>query len=348
VDILSEVLNAVRLTGAVFLDLELCEQWSYLTAPARKIADVLMPEADHVIPYHLVSEGTCYARLVDGDPVELHPGDLILFPQGDRHVLVAGRPAALRLKPVDITGECLGQLMKGEIAEFKKAGTGKATRIVCGFLACDKRLAEPIILSLPRLYKVRLRDGGTAAWVQSSIRYSVAESLSSRPGSAVVLARLSEVLFAEAVRQYMDEQPPGQAGWLAGLRDRYVGRTLALLHSQTGAPMDRGDACEKGRALAFRAGRALRRADRRATDAIPHALADLARRRAIARKQCADHPGGHAGRLRIRSGGQPRVQARTRTTTRCLAQARRALGSARRCVHRGFKAAPSACAAGEP
>jgi len=81
VDILSEVLNAIRLTGAVFLDLELREQWSYLTAPARKIADALMPEADHVIPYHLLTEGTCYARLVDGEPVELHAGDLILFPR---------------------------------------------------------------------------------------------------------------------------------------------------------------------------------------------------------------------------------------------------------------------------
>ena len=235
-DILSEVLNAVRLTGAVFLDLELCDEWSYLTAPTRKIADVLMPAADHVIPYHLVTQGRCYARLLDGDAVELNAGDLILFPQGDRHVLVAGRPAALRLKPIDITGECLGRLMKGEIAEFSKDGAGKATRIVCGFLACDRRLAEPIIQSLPRLFKVRLRDGGTAAWVQSSIRYSVAESMSARPGSAVVLARLSEVLFAEAVRQYMDELPPGQGGWLAALRDRHVSRTLALLHGQPAHP----------------------------------------------------------------------------------------------------------------
>ena len=63
-DALSEVLGAIRLTGAVFLDMEMRAQWSYLTAPARKIADVLMPKADHVIPYHLVTEGTCYARLL--------------------------------------------------------------------------------------------------------------------------------------------------------------------------------------------------------------------------------------------------------------------------------------------
>jgi AraC-like DNA-binding protein len=77
-----------------------------------------------------------------------------------------------------------------------------------------------------------MRDRGTAAWVLSSIRYSVAESTSSRPGASIVLARLSEVLFAEAIRHYMEELPPGQSGWLAALRDRYVGRTLSLLHEQ--------------------------------------------------------------------------------------------------------------------
>jgi len=235
-DALSEVLGAVRLTGAVFLEVELSAQFSYLTAPARKIADVLMPDADHVIPYHLITEGTCYARLVDGDAVELQAGDLVLFPAGDRHLLATASDAALRLKPTDITGESLELLKRGDIAAFRKGGAGTKTRIVCGFLACDKRLAEPIILSLPRLFKVSMRDSGTAAWVQSSIRYSVAESASSRPGSAIVLARLSEVLFAEAVRHYMDELPPGQSGWLAALRDRYVGRTLALLHEQPAYP----------------------------------------------------------------------------------------------------------------
>ncbi len=236
-DALSEVLGAVRLTGAVFLEMTLRAQWSYITAPARKIADVLMPDADHVIPYHLVMEGTCYARLLDGDPVEARAGDLILFPAGDRHMLAAASEAALHLKPIDITGESLDQILKrGEIAALKKGRAGQATRIVCGFLACDGRLAAAILQSLPRLLRVSMRDGSTAAWVQSSIRYSVAASASSRPGSAMVLARLSEVLFAEAIRHYMDELPPGNSGWLAALRDRHVGRTLSLLHEQPAHP----------------------------------------------------------------------------------------------------------------
>jgi AraC-like DNA-binding protein len=232
-DALSEMLGAIRLTGAVFLDVELRAQWSYLTAPARRIADVLMPDADHVIPFHLVSEGSCYARLADdSSPVELHSGDVILFPAGDRHVLATSSEAALYLKPIDITGESLDKLLKrGEIAALKKGRSGETTRIVCGFLACDRKLAEPLLRSLPRLLKVSMRDGGTAAWVHSSIQFSVAQTGSSSPGSAVILARLSEVLFAEAIRQYTNELPTGESG-LAGLRDRYVGRALSLLHEQ--------------------------------------------------------------------------------------------------------------------
>src|SRR5262252_6089518 len=111
-DALSEVLGAVRLTGAVFLELELRAQWSFLTAPARKIADVLMPDADHVVPFHLVTEGSCYARLIDGDPVELHAGDLILFPASDRHVLAAANEAALRLAPFEMASESLDGFLK--------------------------------------------------------------------------------------------------------------------------------------------------------------------------------------------------------------------------------------------
>jgi AraC-like DNA-binding protein len=235
-DALSEVLGVIRLTGAVFLEMELRAQWSYLTAPTRAIADVLMPEADHVIPYHLLLEGTCYARLLDGEFVELSAGELVMFATGERHVLATASDASLQLAPTEITGETLSCLKRNEIVPFRSGDNGKATRIVCGYLACDKRLAEPILLSLPRLLKVSMRDGSTAAWVHSSIRFSVAQSVSGRAGSAMILARLSEVLFAEAIREHMDTLPPEETGWLAALRDRYVGRALALIHEQPAHP----------------------------------------------------------------------------------------------------------------
>lgn len=232
-DTLSQVLGAIRLTGAVFLEMTLRERWSYLTAPARAIADVLMPDADHVIPFHLVTEGSCYARLIDGEAVELQAGDVILFPAGDRHVLAAASQAALNLKPAEITGHSLRSLLvAGHVQPFESGERGNATRIVCGYLACDARLAEPIIRSLPRLLSISLRSTEIASWVRSSIQFSVAESAANRPGSAMVLARLSEVLFAEALRHYMENNPDESTGWLGALRNPHVGKTLALLHER--------------------------------------------------------------------------------------------------------------------
>jgi AraC family transcriptional regulator, alkane utilization regulator len=163
-DALSDVLGAVHLTGAVFLEMQMREDWSYLTAPARAIADVLMPEADHVIPYHLVLAGACYAKLPDGEPVKLAAGEVVLFPAGDRHVLTTANDSGLRRKPVEISGDSLrGMLTRGEMSAMREGNAGKATIIICGFLACDGRMAEPILKSLPRLLRVNLRDSGSAA-----------------------------------------------------------------------------------------------------------------------------------------------------------------------------------------
>jgi AraC-like DNA-binding protein len=234
-DALSDVLRAVRLTGAVFLEAELRSGWSYLTPPPEAIGALHMPGAELIIPYHLVSEGRCHASLPDGEPVELQSGELIIFPHGDRHVLASVSSA--KLKPIEIRGEDLYSLLRpGEIAPLKKGADGKPTRIICGYLACDRRLSEPVLRGLPRLLRVSVKDSGIASWVESSVRFSVAESTAPRAGGTTVLAKLSELLFVEAIRQYIETLPPGQTGWLAGLRDRFVGRALALLHQEPAHP----------------------------------------------------------------------------------------------------------------
>jgi len=96
-DALSKILTGVRVTGAAFLEMKMRERWSYLTAPPRAIAEVLMPEADHVIPYHLVTAGTCFARLPDGEPVELRTGYVImaLAPGAHHGIAYATRSAGV-------------------------------------------------------------------------------------------------------------------------------------------------------------------------------------------------------------------------------------------------------------
>jgi AraC-like DNA-binding protein len=103
---------------------------------------------------------------------------------------------------------------------------------VCGYLACDARLAKILLAGLPALVKVNVRGSNAGAWLEASVRYALAEARSPRPGGAGVLAKLAEVLFIEVLRLYMDQQREDETGWLAGVRDRIVGAALNALHKR--------------------------------------------------------------------------------------------------------------------
>jgi len=111
-------------------------------------------------------------------------------------------------------------------------GGGETTRLVCGYLACDLRLAKMLFAGLPALLKVNVRGSSAGAWLEASLRYALAEARSPRPGGEGVLAKLAEVLFIEVLRLYMNEQSAGRTGWLAGVGDRVVGGALNALHAR--------------------------------------------------------------------------------------------------------------------
>jgi AraC-like DNA-binding protein len=106
------------------------------------------------------------------------------------------------------------------------------TRLVCGYLACDARLAGMLLAGLPALLRVNVRGSNAGIWLEASVRYALAEARSPRPGGAGVLAKLAEVLFIEVLRLHMNEQSEGRTGWLAGVGDRIVGPALNAMHSR--------------------------------------------------------------------------------------------------------------------
>lgn len=226
-DALSEVLKVLRLTSGLFLEAEFTAPWCIDSAPGREDVRHILPDAEHVSIYHLVTEGRCRAALPDGAPVALSAGDLIMFPHGDGHLLGSD----LQLAPVgaELLVEPSGE---GGLARIRHGGGGERTRFVCGFLACDKRLCRPLLGALPRMLRVGLGDGPAAAWITATLRHGASETHAPRPGSEALLGRLSELLFVEAIRHYTASLPPDQLGWLAGLRDPHVGRALALLHAE--------------------------------------------------------------------------------------------------------------------
>jgi AraC-like DNA-binding protein len=225
-DALSETLRVVRLVGAMFINARFTAPWCYQSPPADTAAPLLEPGAERVVIWHLITEGECYVELGDAPPVHLVAGDAVLFPQGDAHRM-ASQPG---LQPA--SGTPLRDVLTRRPRRLNHGGGGATTRLVCGYLACDARLAQLLLAGLPPLVRVNVRGSNAGTWLEASVRYALAEARSPRPGGAGVLAKLAEVLFIEVLRLYMNEQGAGRTGWLAGVGDRIVGAALNALHKR--------------------------------------------------------------------------------------------------------------------
>ena len=235
-DTLSDVLRTVRLQGAVFFYITGGRQWAAEAPASRELAPQLMPGAEHLMEYHVVTSGDCWGGIVGQPQVRLTHGDVILFPQGDAHVLSSA--PGLRADPkVSWFLEARNDQRPLRIAYDGVSGPMLAppghtglTTLACGFLSCDIRPFNPLIAALPRQLHLHAADGGGS--FAQLIQRAVAESHARRPGAEAMLARMSEMLFVDAVRRYLDSMPPETMGWLGGLRDPYVGRALGLLHEK--------------------------------------------------------------------------------------------------------------------
>jgi AraC-like DNA-binding protein len=156
----------------------------------------------------------------------LSAGDAVVFPQGDAHRMASapGLPPA--------SGARLESVLSRRPRLLAYGGGGATTRLVCGYLACDARLARLLLQGLPPVVRVNVRGSNAGVWLEASLRYALAEARSPRPGGAGVLAKLAEVLFIEVLRMYMNEHAEGRTGWLAGVNDRIVGAALRAMHAK--------------------------------------------------------------------------------------------------------------------
>ena len=226
-DVLSEVLKVIKLDGALFFNAELSAPWCLIEPPGGEIATHISPGARHLVLYHYVLSGRLTARLPGGPAARLVAGDIVIFPHGDSHILSSGPPE----KPVDAV-KTFGKNLDEGLKLTRFGGGGEITRLICGYLTCEPRLADVFLSGLPNLLTVHLSEDDEGRWLANTIQYSVREIGSRTGGDDLMTAKLSEVLFVETLRRYINTLPPEQTGWLAGARDAAVGQALALLHRE--------------------------------------------------------------------------------------------------------------------
>lgn len=237
-DTLSDLLRSVRLRGAVFYHVSYCGEWSAEASSAMEIAAAVLPGCEHVMEYHMIAKGNGWAAVSGLPPVRLAAGDVVMFAQGDRHVVSSAPDLVPQCRPPEWVHATRndpkpmpiavrhGVMTTGVQVPIEEADTV----LVCGFLGCDLRPFNPLVAALPRILHLPVSRAG--AWVARVIDQAVAESNERRPGGDAVLERLAEMMFVDSARRYLDSLPEDATGWLAGLRDRFVGKALELMHER--------------------------------------------------------------------------------------------------------------------
>jgi AraC-like DNA-binding protein len=226
-DALSDVLRIIRLKGGVFLHAEFTAPWCVTSRIEPEDRASILEGAEHMVLYHYVAEGRVAAKLPGEEPIEIEAGEVVMFPHNHDHLL----GSHLDLPPVP-SRHVVRASPGGGLRVIRHGGGGERTRLVCGFLGCDRLEGNPLAEALPPVLCFDTRQGSAAAWMRSSLEFAADEIAARRAGSETVLAKISELLFVEALRRYVEGLPEEQSGWLAGLKDPFVARALSLLHAR--------------------------------------------------------------------------------------------------------------------
>jgi len=220
VDALSEVLRHARFSANVTLDATAHEPWC-----------VSVPASEGLSRAHLVVEGECMVRTAHGEEATLRAGDLVLLPDGEAHLIGSH---------LDADATAFATLVRtpiaGELLPVRLGRNGATTHWISLSFSCERLMAEPLLAALPRLVFVDLAGAPPVGWLTDELGLVLSASDAPFLGASATRSRLAELLVVEALARYVQGLPPGGQGWLAGLNDRFVGRTLALVHGRPSEP----------------------------------------------------------------------------------------------------------------
>jgi AraC-like DNA-binding protein len=236
-DPLSDVLQGVRLTGALFFRVRASRPWGIDVPASRAFASIILPGSTAVISYHVVLEGSGWVLMPGTEPAGFGPGEVLIFPHGDPYSLKSAPDVAAEY-PEEEAVAFFRDMAAGRLPFEVVEGGGEPppTLYACGYLGCDAGPFNPLLAALPRFLRVRRTGGAGGDLLDRTLELALARPDLGDPGSANVRLRLCELAFVEALRRHLRGLSETEAGWLAGLRDPIAGRALALLHADPARP----------------------------------------------------------------------------------------------------------------
>jgi AraC-like DNA-binding protein len=231
IDVLSDVLRCVRLTGSMLFLVDAHSPWMSWAPKTEAFRRVVLPASQHLISYHIVVQGGCWAGLRDATPARFETGDVLIVPHGDAYYLADPPDAEATYGPQEAVA-FFRSMAAGELPSIVSEGGSGAqrTQFICGFLGCDRVPCNPVLDSLPAMVHLRAAAGSTDR-MRHLVEFALCELREPSSGGPGVQLRLAELMFVEVVRRHLETAARAQTGWLAGLHDPLVARTLSLLHS---------------------------------------------------------------------------------------------------------------------
>ena len=219
-DVLSDILGSLRLTGGVVIDADLHGDFCVRAQFTPAHCAPFFPTPDTLISYHYVRCGRMIVEVDGMPPAIVEAGGIAILPRNDPHLL-SSRPG---LQPAD--ADEIGWVTADGVHHVEQGTDGPKTEVWCGFLGTAKSSEHPLLDALPPLLVLDVADG-EAEWLDSSLRFVAEEN----PPPDVV-AKLAELFLGQAIRDYVETLPADAKGWLRGLTDPAVTKALGIIHNR--------------------------------------------------------------------------------------------------------------------
>ncbi|MFL6760800.1 AraC family transcriptional regulator [Sphingomonas sp.] len=225
-DVLDDILGSLRLSGGVVIDGKFTGDYCVRAQFTPDHCAPWFPMPGTLIAYHYVRSGRTIAQVDGLDPVSVDAGSIIILPRNDPHLLTSrlGVPAA------DV-GE-IGWVTADGVHRVSSGTPGEKTEVWCGFLGTRLGTRHPLMDALPAMLTLNAAKH-EAQWLDSSLRFLAAGN-----ASPEMIARLSELFLAQAIRDYVENLPDSSSGWLRGLADPATSRALSIIHNRYAEEID--------------------------------------------------------------------------------------------------------------
>ncbi|OED42460.1 AraC family transcriptional regulator [Chromatiales bacterium (ex Bugula neritina AB1)] len=215
-DLLSSILNMMKMSGTLYFRTSFTSPWG-----------VEVPPHENVSRFHYVHRGRCFARLeTQENPVALEQGDLIIITHGERHWL--SEPHNSTVSSLETIVEDAGFNGRGALI-VGDPENGHETQLICGHFAFDPGAQHVLFESLPQF--IHVKDYGKASpdWLDNSLKMIGAELGHEKLGGDLIALRLSEIIYTQAIRHYLENDGKSLPG-LAGFSDSNIRAALIAMH----------------------------------------------------------------------------------------------------------------------